>query len=415
MTTAAEIIKAALRRVNSYQSGEPLAQIDAQDCLDTLNDMLDSWSIDKLHVFGSNEWILNWIAQKMYYTVGNPTNAQLSNSTGYTETSASATSYLVYPNTGPGQVWPNISGTLVAGTPYIQNASLPTNLISGTGLAYQNASGSILVSSQNLIAFNTTVISFAAGASFNATITGTALTGTGLSLGLGQLLTGAGVIAGTYVTAIVAVGTAYTVSATQTVGPITITSSAAIVMSTNATGTSQGLDSISYTIPGDLPIPRPLRITHGFTRFNQLDFTLQVSETQSQYTRLLYKRQAGPWPTVAWYNNSFPYGVLNAYQTPGNNAELHLFTDTILNNMTLNQSLSMPQGYARALKWNLAKEIAAEYGFPISEAVRLNAQTSLEFVKQLNALPARVALYDRELVRGGRPDGGWVTHGGYRG
>ena len=355
MTTAADIIKAALRRINSYQSGEPLAQVDAQDCLDTLNDLLDSWSIDKMHVFGSNEWILTWSAQKAYYTVGNPTNAQLSNSTGYVEASASNNSYLVYPNTGGGQVWANIVGTVTTGSPTITGVtSIPTNLIAGTGAAYQPASGSILTSSQNLIPFNTTVISFNAIA--------------------------------------------------QT-----------ITMSANATGTSTGQDSIGYTIPGDFPIPRPLRITHGFTRFNQLDFTLQVSETQSQYTRLLYKRQAGPWPTVAWYNNTFPYGVLNAYQTPGNNAELHLFTDTILNNLSLNQTLSVPQGYARALKWALAKEICAEYGFPISEAVRLNGQNALEFIKALNAQPAPVALYDRELVRGGRPDGGWVTHGGYRG
>lgn len=355
MTTAKDIIQAALRRINSYQSGDALAQPDAQDCLDTLNDLLDSWSIDKMFVFGSNEWILGWTAQKMYYTVGNPTNAQLSNSTAITESAQNNYAYQVYPNTGAGQVWPNIAGVLTAGSPTITGViSMPSNLVAGLAPAYNVGSGSILGSTQNLIPPNTTVIAFNAAA--------------------------------------------------QT-----------ITMSANATGTSQGNDSLTYTIPGDFPIPRPLRITHGFTRFNQLDFTLQVMETQSQYTRLLYKRQPGPWPTVAWYNNTYPYGLLNAYQSPGNNAELHLFTDTILNNMTLNQTLSMPQGYARALKWALAKEICAEYGFPITEAIKVNGQQALEFVKALNAQPAPVSLYDRELVRGGRPDGGWITHGGYRG
>ena len=80
MTTASDIIKAALRRINSYQSGEALAQVDAQDCLDALNDLLDSWSTDKMFIFGSNEWVLNWTSQKRVYTVGNPTNAQLSGS-----------------------------------------------------------------------------------------------------------------------------------------------------------------------------------------------------------------------------------------------------------------------------------------------------------------------------------------------
>jgi len=355
MTTALNIIQAALRRINSYQSGDQLAQPDAQDCLETLNDLLDSWSIDKLFVFGSNEWILNWQAQKRYYTVGNPTNAQVSNTTMYQETSASNYQYLVFPNMGPGIVWPNISGVLTLNSNVITGVtSIPANLVAGSGLAYMVGSGSILTSTQNLIPQNTTVTAF---------------------------------------------------------DPVAHT----ITMSANATGTSQGNDSIVYTVPGDFPIPRPLRITHGFTRFNQLDFTLQVMETQSQYTRLLYKPQPGPWPTVAWYNNTFPYGIINAYQSPGNNAELHLFCDTILNNLTINQTLSMPQGYARALKWALAKEICAEYGFPITEAIKVNGQQALEFVKALNAQPAQVSLYDRELVRGGRPDGGWITHGGYRG
>jgi len=139
-----------------------------------------------------------------------------------------------------------------------------------------------------------------------------------------------------------------------------------------------------------------------------------VAETQSQYTELLYKAQPGPWPTVAWYNNQFPYGLLNAYQAPGNNAELHLFTDTILSNLTLNQVLVMPQGYSRMLKWLLAKELCAEYGFPLSEAIKVNSQEALSFIKALNAKPAEVARYDRELVRGNRPDGGWILTGGMR-
>jgi len=359
MTTAADIIKAALRRINSYQSGEALAQIDAQDCLDALNDLLDSWSTDKMHVFGSNEWILNWTAQKRVYTVGNPTNAQLSGSASVSMSSLTVSSInnpaIVFPNTGPGNIWVNIVGVMTAGSNVITGVTnMPSNLVAGSANVFQVGCGSTLTSVQNLIPLNTTVQAFNVGA--------------------------------------------------QT-----------ITMSANATGNSQGLDSIVYTIPGDFPIPRPLRITHGFTRFNQLDFTLQVYETQSQYTSLLYKPQPGPWPTVCWLNNSFPYTILNAYQTPGNNAELHLFADTVLNNLTLNQPVSVPQGYIRAIKWNLCKEICAEYGFPISEAVRLNAQQSLEFIKALNARPAAVSKYDRELVRGGRPDGGWVTHGGYRG
>lgn len=325
-TTALGLIKGALRRINSYQSGDQIGVPDQEDCLETLNDLLDSLSTDKQFIFGSQENILSWTSQKMLYKVGNPTCALLG----------------LQPFTG----------TLTAGSNVITGiTNLPAQLVAGLTSAYQVGSGSILTDVQGLIPLNTTVTA---------------------------------------------------------IGSNTVT------MSSNAIGNSAGADSVTFTVPGDFPIQRPLRITHGFTRFNSLDFTLDVYETETQYTEFLYKAQPGPWPTVAWYNNTFPYGLLNVYQTPGNSVECHLFTDTLLQNLTLNQVLVMPQGYTRMLKWLLAKEICAEYGFPLSEAIKLNAKEASEFVKALNARPANVSKYDRELTRGNRPDGGWCLHGGYR-
>ncbi len=325
-TTALDVIKASLRRINSYQSGETIAAPDEIDCLETLNDLLDSWSTDEFQVFGSGENILSWTAGKNQYKVGNPLMSLLGSS-AFTGTLTSA------------------SNVITAVT------NIPTNLVAGAAAAYLVGSGSILTDTQGLLPADTTVTA---------------------------------------------------------IGTTTIT------LSANATGNSTGADSFNYTIPGDFPIPRPLNITHGFTRFNALDFSLNVCETERQYIEILYKAQPGPWPTVAWYNNQFPYGILNVYQTPGNNATLHLFADTILGNLTLNQVLVMPQGYARALKWCLAKELCAEYGFPLTPAITTNAQQSLDMIKALNAKPAQVSRYDRALSRGNRPDGGWIMHGGYR-
>lgn len=317
MSTALALIKGALRRVNAYQSGEAIAPLDAQDCLDTLNDLFDSWSTDKMMIFGSTENILNWSAGKNQYKIGNPTNATLG--------------------------LPNFTGTLTGGSPTITGVTnVPAQLVVG------------------------------------ATITDVA----------------AVIPAGTTVTA---------------VGATSVT------MSQNATASpSTGTDSMGYSIPGDFAIPRPLRITHGFTRFNSLDFDLDVLESQSRFTEILYKAQPGPWPTVAWYNNQMPYGILNVYQTPGNSAEVHLYTDTLLANLTINQVFILPQGYTRAIKWCLAKEICAEFGYPMTEAIKTNAADALSLIKALNAKPAVVSTLDRALTRGNRPDGGWITHGGFR-
>jgi hypothetical protein len=314
VTTATDIIKGALRRINSYQSGETIAPPDLEDCLETLNDLLDSWSTEKLHIFGTNEWVLQWVAGQMAYKVGNPTCTSIGE--------------------------PPFTGTLSGGSPLISgvtNQPIDLNL------------GATVTDSQNRIPAGTTIINLS---------------------------------------------------------PLT--------MSANALSNSQGNTSITYTIPGDFAIPRPLRITGGFTRINELDFTLDVFATQEQYTEILFKFQPGPWPTIAWYNPQMPYGILNVYQSPGMGAELHLFTDTILSNLTATQTFIMPQGYARAVKWNLAKEICAEYGFLISESIKTNAKESLNAVKALNAQPPMISKYDRALISGARPDGGWIITGGYR-
>lgn len=408
-TSALDLIKGALRRITSYQSGDTIAPPDAQDCLDTLNDLLESLSLDKQIMPGSNEWILSWTTGQRLYTVGNPTNAQLS---GANNTGGS------FPLT-----WPNISGFI--GTSF--NGQTATNVLTVNSMTTSGALavGDIIIGAG--IPANTKILTFGTGTGLTGTynlsttpgtiaaeaMTTQSATITGVTSMPSNLVAGA--------TAAYQVGSGSILSDTMNLIPAGTTviafnaAAQTITMSANATAPSQpgAFDSIAYTVPGNLPIPRPLRITHGFTRFSNLDFSLDVAETQSQYTSILYKAQPGPWPTVAWYNNQFPYGLLNAYQQPGNNAELHLFADTILANLTLNQPIMLPQGYTRCFKWLLAKEICAEFGFPLSESIKTNAQESLSFIKALNARPAAVGRYDRELTRGNRADGGWIIRGGY--
>lgn len=316
MATALDLIKGALRRINSYQSGETISPLDQQDLLDTLNDLLDSWSTEQNRVFGSLENIVFYTGGKAQYTIGNPLCTDLGQSP--------------------------FTGTLTGGSPVITAVTnIPSNLAIGA-----------------------------------------------------DLTDSAGVIpAGATVTAI---------------GATTVT------MSANAKATpSNNPDSITYSIPGDFKFQRPLRITHGFTRIAQLDFDIDVTASETAYTAILYKAQPGPWPVLAWYNNTMPYGTLSFYQTPSASAECHLFTDTILSNLTLNQTFTLPQGYARAIKWCLAKEYCAEFGFPLTETIKVNAAESLKMIMALNAEPAVVARYDRELTRPSA-NAAWILTGGMR-
>jgi hypothetical protein len=322
-TTALDLIKGALRRIGSYQSGEAIAPADAQDALDTLNDMLDSWSTDKYMVFGSNENIVQYTSGQNTYTVGNPLNSVL----------------------GLGSIVGSISG------PTITTTYVPPQLVVGV-----------------------------------SPLTASTITD------LGNV-----VPAGTFATAASGFGGAGTITLSQ---PIV--------------GSYPGNDTFNWTVPGNFGFARPLRITYGFTRFNALDFPFDVYTSLERYNDILYKALPGPWPVVAWWNPQDPYGQLKFYQTPSNSGECHLFTDTILANLTLNQTFVLPQGYTRAIKWCLAKEICAEYGYPLTDVIKLNAGESLALIKALNAQPPQVSRYDRALLHSSRVGADWILHGGYR-
>lgn len=328
MSTGLDLVKSILRKVTAYQSGEQIAQTDAQDCLDVVNAMLDSWSTDKQYVYGSQEYILEWTVNQILYKVGNPISTDL--------------------GLAP------FTGTVTGGSNVITNVTnISSGLVAGTNTLGGGA-GSTLTDRGNVIPAGTVCTAFDA--------------------------------------------TAKTVT-----------------MSANATASFSGLDSITYTLPGDIAIPRPLRITSSYTRINQLDFWFDVFYSQDQYNAILYKLQPFPWPVVGWYNNAFPYGLLNVYGAPGMAGELHLFTDTILANLTLTGTFQLPQGYLRALSWCGAEEIWPEFngGSSIPPLIAKKAAESLAMIKALNAQPAKVARYERELIRGDRPDGGWIIHGGY--
>ena len=172
-----------------------------------------------------------------------------------------------------------------------------------------------------------------------------------------------------------------------------------------------------YTIGtgGNFNVPRPLRVTNAFTRLSQIDYPMDVTLDQNRYTEIGLKNVPSPWPIVCWYNPTYPLGNLYFYPNPSSAGELHLFTDTILTQFTsLSQAVTLPQGYARALKWGLAREICSEYGFPLSPAIEKLAKEALDMVKSLNMEPTPVSSYDVALMNTkDRANAGWILTGGF--
>lgn len=77
MTTARDIIKRSMRQLGVYTIGEDPSDDEAQDGLEALNAMLDSWATENLFVYAKTLDIVPLIAGQQTFTIG-PTGTVVS-------------------------------------------------------------------------------------------------------------------------------------------------------------------------------------------------------------------------------------------------------------------------------------------------------------------------------------------------
>lgn len=178
-------------------------------------------------------------------------------------------------------------------------------------------------------------------------------------------------------------------------------------------------DVITYTGPGDIKIPRPIRINDSFTRTNSsananLDYAFEILSFD-RYKEELLKNIQGPWPYVAAYQPTFPLGTLYVYPCPGANYTAHLFTDLILSEFAnTTTKYALPQGYTRALKKLLALELAPNYGKTPSPLLIKQAKEARASIETVNDSPVVTLRYDTAISRSQTTDAGWIIGGGFQ-
>lgn len=67
-------------------------------------------------------------------------------------------------------------------------------------------------------------------------------------------------------------------------------------------------------------------------------------------------------PNTLNYTNNYPYGTINLYPYPAQGYQLFITSEKELSQFTLNQVVNLAPGWNRALIYNLAVELAPEYG-----------------------------------------------------
>jgi hypothetical protein len=204
---------------------------------------------------------------------------------------------------------------------------------------------------------------------------------------------------------------------------ITAIGASTLSMSANATATPAiNPDTITYTVPGNIVIGnvpgRPLRFRDGFTRAtasgNQnLDYAFEMISFD-RYKEELLKNVQGPWPYVASYQATYPYGTLYVYPAPSANYTGHIFTDIIISQWpSSTTAYTLPQGYSRALKKMLSLELAPSYGKTPSPLLIGQAKEAKDLVKGTNDVPVVTLRFDSAIARSQVNDAGWIIKGGF--
>jgi hypothetical protein len=106
---------------------------------------------------------------------------------------------------------------------------------------------------------------------------------------------------------------------------------------------------------------------------------------QQQYNGIAVKTVTSTYPQVLWVNRGFPDITMTIYPRPTQDLEWHIVSVQELDRAAdLSTVMYYPPGYLRAFTYNLAMEIAPEFGVEPSPQVTRIAMTSKRDLKRIN-------------------------------
>ena len=148
-------------------------------------------------------------------------------------------------------------------------------------------------------------------------------------------------------------------------------------------------DLITRTLgpTGDFVGNRPILIDDAtYFRDPQTNVSFGIKLiNQQQYDGIAVKTVTSTYPQVMFVNNTFPDTTMTIYPKPTRLLEWHFVSvEELTKPATLTTSLAFPPGYLRAFKYNLACEIANEFGVEPPQTVQRIAMTSKRNLKRIN-------------------------------
>ena len=106
---------------------------------------------------------------------------------------------------------------------------------------------------------------------------------------------------------------------------------------------------------------------------------------QEQYDAIALKTATSTYPQTMFINMEYPDITMYLYPIPTKDLEFHFISVTELTQPAASSTtLALPPGYLRAFRYNLAIEIAMEYGLDAPASVKRIADISKRNLKRIN-------------------------------
>ena len=138
---------------------------------------------------------------------------------------------------------------------------------------------------------------------------------------------------------------------------------------------------------GDFVGNRPILLddsTYFIDPSNGISFGIKIIN-QQQYDGIAVKTVTSSYPQVMWINTNYPNIDMHIYPVPTRALEWHFISvDPLEQPATLSTVIAFPPGYLRAFRYNLACEIAPEFGVEPSPQVQRIAMASKRNLKRIN-------------------------------
>lgn len=167
-----------------------------------------------------------------------------------------------------------------------------------------------------------------------------------------------------------------------------------------------------YTVGagGDFNTPRPAKI-ESYSWIN-LQNPVQPMElpleslTEAGWQAIPVKNITSSIALSVWDDGNFPLRNLSYWPVPSIGAQAAIYPWTALTEFTnLTTDLEFPPGYAKAIRFNLALDLAPEYGREVDQSVALQAIGAKAIVKSMN-IPSYTMVCDEALIN---PSGGYYN------